>query len=349
MGGGSGGGVGGGGVVGLKCETNDGDEISERSEDGLGWDIEGKLCFIKMTMSSNIKTLGRDIKTMISMMGGAVAKKDIQRGTEINFVTIVQTKMVPHASNTNVVDGKWVYRLKRDKNGAITYYKARFVAKCFRQQLGNNKCTINNIIFQLVFVFALKDLEPLNDFLSIEIVPHVSGILLSQKKYILELLQSVGLSNCNPVSSPMITSSSLSLDDSAAFFNLVKYRQLVCSLQYVTLSRPDIAFAVYKVCQYMHALTENHWSPVKRILHYLHGTVEHGMLIRRSFGSTLQAFTDVLWKGNPDSTLEAFSDTDWAGNLDDRRSTGGKLNKRLTWLHALLNELGIHSSSTPIL
>ncbi|GKE98347.1 uncharacterized mitochondrial protein-like protein isoform X2 [Tanacetum coccineum] len=41
--------------------------------------------------------------------------------------------LVPRASNTNVVDGKWVYRLKRDKNGVITYYKERFVAKGFRQ------------------------------------------------------------------------------------------------------------------------------------------------------------------------------------------------------------------------
>ncbi|GKF54031.1 retrovirus-related pol polyprotein from transposon TNT 1-94, partial [Tanacetum coccineum] len=44
--------------------------------------------------------------------------------------------LVPRASNTNVVNGKWVYRLKRDKNGAIACYKARFVAKGFRQQLG---------------------------------------------------------------------------------------------------------------------------------------------------------------------------------------------------------------------
>ncbi|GKF15892.1 retrovirus-related pol polyprotein from transposon TNT 1-94, partial [Tanacetum coccineum] len=43
---------------------------------------------------------------------------------------------VPRTSNTNVVDGKWVYRLKHDKNGAITCYKARFVAKGFRQQPG---------------------------------------------------------------------------------------------------------------------------------------------------------------------------------------------------------------------
>nr|GEV16296.1 hypothetical protein [Tanacetum cinerariifolium] len=176
-----------------------------------------------------------------------------------------------HASNTNVVNGKWVYRLKQDKNGAITRYSARFVAKGFLQQ------------------------------------PEVY----------LELLQSAALSNCNLVSSFMVTSSSLSLDDSIAFSNPVKYRQVVGSLQYVTLSWPDIAFAVNKVCQYMHAPTENHWSPVKRILCYLHGTVEHVMLIRRSFGSTLQAFTDVLWNGNPDTCLEAFSDANWAGDSDD--------------------------------
>ncbi|GJS53878.1 retrovirus-related pol polyprotein from transposon TNT 1-94 [Tanacetum coccineum] len=162
---------------------------------------------------------------------------------------------------------------------------------------GNNKGTIDNIICQLGSAFALKDLGPLNYFLGIEIVPHVSDILLSQKKYILELLQRVGLFNCNLVSSPMVTSSSLSLDDMTAFSNPVKYRQ-------------------------------NHWSAVKRILRYLHGTVEHGMLIRYSSGSTLQAFTDVLWKGNPDTSLEDFSDADWAGDPDDRRISFAKPSKR---------------------
>nr|GFB84440.1 copia protein [Tanacetum cinerariifolium] len=80
----------------------------------------------------------------------------------------------------------------------------------------NNKGTIDNIICQLGSDFALKDLGPLNYFLGIEIVSHVSGILLSQKKYILELLQSTALSNCDLVSSPMVTSSSVSLNDNTA-------------------------------------------------------------------------------------------------------------------------------------
>ncbi|GKE42324.1 gag/pol polyprotein, partial [Tanacetum coccineum] len=160
----------------------------------------------------------------------------------------------------------------------------------------------------------------------------------------------------------------LSLDDSLAFSNSVKYRQVVGSLQYVTLSRPDINFVVNKVCQYMHAPTENHWSAVKRILRYIHHTVEHGMLIRRSCGSTLQAFTNVLWKGNPDTSLEASSDADWAGDSVDRRSTEGfaiyLVSNLISWTarkqrtisrssteaeYKALHELGIGSSSTPIL
>ncbi|GJX35300.1 gag/pol polyprotein [Tanacetum coccineum] len=100
---------------------------------------------------------------------------------------------------------------------------------------------------------------------------------------------------------------------------------------------------------------------VKRILCYLHGRVKHGMLIRHSSGSTLQAFTDVLRKGNLDTSLKVFSNADWAGDSDDQRSMRGfaiNLAKykavvdtiaELTWLQALLNEIGIRSSSTPIL
>ncbi|GKC89993.1 retrovirus-related pol polyprotein from transposon TNT 1-94 [Tanacetum coccineum] len=65
----------------------------------------------------------------------------------------------------------------------------------------NNSRGNNNNDVELGSAFALKDLRPLNYFLGIETVVHVSDVLLSQKKYILELLQSVGLSNCNPMSS----------------------------------------------------------------------------------------------------------------------------------------------------
>ncbi|GKE81186.1 retrovirus-related pol polyprotein from transposon TNT 1-94, partial [Tanacetum coccineum] len=189
----------------------------------------------------------------------------------------------------------------------------------------NNKGTIDNIICQLGSVFALKDLRPLHYFLGIEIVPHVSGILLSQKKYILKLLQSVGLSNCNPVSSPMVTSSSFSLDDSTAFSNLVKYRQVVGSLQYVTLSWPDIAFDVNKVISIL----------LLKLSQMLNRRSKRGFAIY--LGSNLTS-----WTARKQRTVSRSSTKAEYKALPDTVV-------ELTWLQALLHELGIHSSSTHIL
>jgi histone deacetylase 1/2 len=85
------------------------------------------------------------------------------------------------------------------------------------------------------------------------------------------------------------------------------YRSIVGALQYLTLTRPDLAFSVNKVCQYLHAPTTVHWTAVKRILRYIRGTLKVGLTFQRSRSSL----------------LSAFSDADWAGCLDDRRSTGG--------------------------
>lgn len=85
------------------------------------------------------------------------------------------------------------------------------------------------------------------------------------------------------------------------------YRSIVGALQYATITRPDIAFSVNKVSQYMHNPTTNHWAAVKRIWRYLNGSSSHGLTLR------------------PDSSfsLHAYCDADWAGCPDDRRSTSG--------------------------
>ncbi|XP_043705316.1 uncharacterized mitochondrial protein AtMg00810-like [Telopea speciosissima] len=85
------------------------------------------------------------------------------------------------------------------------------------------------------------------------------------------------------------------------------YLNTVGALQYATLTRPDIQFAVNKVCQYMQRPTIEHWAIVKRILRYLKGTLSYGVHFDRR--SPL--------------TLSAFSDADWAGCHDDRKSQGG--------------------------
>ncbi|GJY11383.1 putative RNA-directed DNA polymerase [Tanacetum coccineum] len=308
--------------------------------------------------------------------------------------------LVPPVSNANVVDCKWVYKLKRDQHGAITRYKARLVAKGCNQQasidyhetfslvvklttirvvlslavshgwslhqldvqnaflhgtflymlvyvddiilIGNNDTAIEHVVKSLSSTFTLQDMGPLSYFLGIEVKSNGLDVILSQKQYILEILTKAGLSQSKPVFSPCSTTAPLTLGDSPIFGNPFWYRQVVVALQYLTLTRPDITFAVNKVCQFMHTPTEKHWCAVKRILRYLRGTLNHGLLFKRASGCTLHAYTDA----------------DWAGCPDNRRSTGDLLSilalmlflvAELTWLESLLRELRVPVKSIPIL
>jgi hypothetical protein len=76
--------------------------------------------------------------------------------------------------------------------------------------------------------------------------------------------------------------------------------------QYLSFTRPELAFAIHKVSKYMHDPKEPHWVAVKRILRYLKETISHALLIQ----------PDHLFQ------LQTFSDADWASDQDDRRSIG---------------------------
>ncbi|GKB75086.1 retrovirus-related pol polyprotein from transposon RE2 [Tanacetum coccineum] len=259
--------------------------------------------------------------------------------------------LVSPIPNANVIDCKWVYKLKRDQTGAITRFKARLVAKGFNQQQGIDyfetfspvvkSTTIHTVLslevtkrwtlrqldvqndflhgelHETVYLRQPPDLGTLSYFLDVEVVNRNSDVILSQKKYILELLQRANFSKTKPIPSPITTTANLHLDDSPLFDDSIKYHQLVGALQYVTLSRPDITYAVNKVCQFMHSPTTNHWSAVKRIVCYLRGTSDYGLLIKHNSRSVLHAYTN-----SHDSLLSVFSDVDWFGCPADRRSTG---------------------------
>ena len=167
----------------------------------------------------------------------------------------------------------------------------------------------NVLLRDLSSEFALKDLGDLHFFLGIEVKKTQDGIVLNQEKYATELLTRMGMKDCKPSPTPLSSSEQLSAYQGEPLNEeeSTKYRSVVGALQYLTLTRPDISFAVNKVCQYLHAPTSTHWTSIKRIVRYIKHTVSLGLQFRRS-SSTL---------------VSAFSDADWAGCVDDRKSTGG--------------------------
>jgi hypothetical protein len=80
-----------------------------------------------------------------------------------------------------------------------------------------------------------------------------------------------------------------------------QFRSNTGALQYLTFTQPDIAYAVQQICLHMHDPREPHLTAMKRILRYLRGTPDLGLMLHRSSGSDLVAYTDADWAGCPDT------------------------------------------------
>jgi hypothetical protein len=135
------------------------------------------------------------------------------------------------------------------------------------------------------------------------------GLCLSQSKYTCDLLDRAVMISCMEVTTPLPSIGKISghEGDLLSLDDATKYRSIMDTLQYLTLTRPDISFSVNKVCQYLHAPIMVHLIAAKHILWFLKHSLGMGLSIRPS-SSTM---------------VSAFSDVDWAGCTDDRKSTRG--------------------------
>ena len=86
-----------------------------------------------------------------------------------------------------------------------------------------------------------------------------------------------------------------------------RYRRLVGKLNYLTVTRPDIAHSVSVVSQYMSSPTVDNWAIVEHILCYLKGASGRG----------------ILYNNHRHNKVECFAYADWAGSKEDKRSTSG--------------------------
>eukprot|EP00253_Pinus_taeda_P035864 PITA_35864 len=109
----------------------------------------------------------------------------------------------------------------------------------------------------------MTDLGYVHYYLGIEVTQHPKSIFLSQKKYIGDPLNKLGMTECNPLTTPMEQNLKLTSIEGKEFEDATKYRQLVGSLNYLTTTRPDISFVVGILSRFMQKPCEGHWSTVR--------------------------------------------------------------------------------------
>ncbi|KAK9059497.1 hypothetical protein SSX86_020199 [Deinandra increscens subsp. villosa] len=189
-------------------------------------------------------------------------------------------------------------------DASLFIYNANGVVCYFMVYVDDIILTANDQTFADTFVsnlaarFSIKDLGYPSHFLGVELIPTTNGLFLSQHRHIFDLLVTHNMDGAKPVQTPLCTSQALTLEDGTAHVDPTPYRQLVGSLQYLAFTRPDIAFAVNKLAQFMHQPTQTHWQALKRLLRYLKGTVYHGLFLNKKSPLTLAAFSDSDWGGS---------------------------------------------------
>ena len=150
----------------------------------------------------------------------------------------------------------------------------------------------------------MSDLGALSYYLGIEVTQGKEALTLGQSAYILKLLEQSGMVECKPYVTPMEERLKLTKVSTAAKVDATLYRSIVGGLRYLVHTRPDIAFAMGYVSRFMEDPREDHWATVKRLLCYIKGTIDQGIIFQKTGGSRLQ--------------LTVFSDADMAGDIDWR-------------------------------
>ncbi|KAH9790610.1 retrovirus-related pol polyprotein from transposon RE2 [Citrus sinensis] len=126
----------------------------------------------------------------------------------------------------------------------IDYNRPSFVCR-LRKSLYGLKQVIQHFIHSLASAFALKDFGSLHHFLKLELLCTPSAVFLSQHHYVRSLLDRFGMTDAKPIATPLSATVGLQQTDGTS------YRQLLSALQYLTLTRPDICFAVNKLSQFI--------------------------------------------------------------------------------------------------
>ena len=172
---------------------------------------------------------------------------------------------------------------------------------------GSNQGMLNEFKKDMKEKYEMTDLGLLHHFLGMGVIQTDSSIFIHQRKYASSLLNKFGLTDCKPVSTPLVATEKLIKDDGSGAVDEENYRKLVGSLLYLTATRPDVMYAASLLARYMHGPSNKHYGTAKRVLRYVKGTLDYGL----------------MYEKGKKAVLMGYCDSDWGGSIEDSKSTSG--------------------------
>ncbi|KAJ0863942.1 putative RNA-directed DNA polymerase [Helianthus annuus] len=163
----------------------------------------------------------------------------------------------------------------------------------------NNMEEMQNVKSFLDKRFSIKDLGVLKFFLGIEVARTKKGLVLSQHKYILDILEDTGMTGCRPSQFPMKQNLKLDKCNKEAQVDANQYRRLIGRLLYLQATRPDVAYVVNIFSKFVGDPRVSHLEAANRVLRYLKGTPRQRILLPKLGGTNLITYCDSDWLGCP--------------------------------------------------
>ncbi|KAG5228467.1 RmlC cupins superfamily protein [Salix suchowensis] len=231
---------------------------------------------------------------------------------------------------------------------------------------GNDEQEIQNLKQFLNGRFRIKDLGLLKYFLGVEVALSKEGISICQRKYTLDILEEVGLLRVKPTKIPMEPELALTSTDSEALKDPTQYRRLIGKLIYLTITRPEITYAVNTLSQFMQEPKLHHLKASRQILQYLKNAPGQGLLFPQKGHLNLVSYCDADWAKCPITRRSVTGYCIFLGNsliswkskkqvTVSRSSAEAEYRSmaaatcELTWLRYLLKDLQVTHSEPALL
>ncbi|WJX64416.1 hypothetical protein P8452_49197 [Trifolium repens] len=172
---------------------------------------------------------------------------------------------------------------------------------------GMSNTMVQHFVKQMQSEFEMSLVGELTYFLGLQIKQMEDTIFISQSKYARNIVKKFGMDNATHKRTPAPTHLKLTKDEKGVSVDQSLYRSMIGSLLYLTASRPDITYVVGVCARYQADPKVSHLTQVKRILKYVNGTSDYG----------------IMYSHCENSILYGYCDADWAGSAEDRKNTSG--------------------------